>query len=309
MFSIKSFLQNRRRQAEALAWQSQAIDAIGDGVVVTNQNGLIEYVNPAFTQITGYSAQEAIGKTSAVLKSGLQLPTLYSQMWSTILSGATWRGELVNRRKDGSLFNDLLTVSPVLGKNGAIQRFIAVHHDISQRKMLEEELSQLAHFDHLTCLPNRALFLDRLGRAMSESRRDQHRFAVFFVDLDGFKSINDAFGHRVGDGVLEEIAKRLMSCIRESDTVARFGGDEFACLLKSVSRQEAITVVAEKIVKIVAKPIEVDKLECCVGASIGVAIYPDDGVDAESLMHSADLAMYEAKRLGKGRWVSASDLF
>lgn len=312
LFSL-GFLATRHtlkinEQSDALAWRSQAIDAIGEAIVITSPAGIIEYVNPAFTEISGYSQSEAVGKTPSVLNSGIQIRAFYAHLWATILSGATWQGELVNRRKNGTYFHDSVTISPVKNQDGVIQHFIAVHHDISKQKILEQELSQLAHFDRLTCLPNRALFLDRLDRAMSESRRDHSRFSVFFVDLDGFKSINDQYGHAVGDMVLEITAKRLMTCIRESDTVARFGGDEFAFLLRSVSQPDAIATVGQKIIQAVAQPILSNDITYHVGASIGIAVFPDDGVDTESLLRNADTAMYAAKKQGKGCWVSACEL-
>jgi diguanylate cyclase (GGDEF)-like protein/PAS domain S-box-containing protein len=297
-----------REQAEALSWRSQAIDASIDGVVITDADGLIEYINPAFTIITGYTAEETLGQTPRVLKSGEQDEIFYRRLWATILSGVPWRGELVNLRKDGSSFHDLMSISPVKDASGKVIRFIAIHHDISERKALEQELAKQAHFDRLTGLPNRVLFLDRVDQALTEARREETGFALLFMDLDGFKAINDQYGHDVGDRVLEEVARRILTCLRESDTVSRFGGDEFSFLLRATHRLEAAALVAQKIIEVIGQPVIVAGHCCQLGASIGLVLHPDDGVDAATLLRSADFAMYEAKRQGKNRCIAASDL-
>lgn len=296
------------QQGDALGWRSQAIDASSDAVIITSDQGVIEYVNPAFTVMTGYTAREAIGNTPRVLKSGRQNELFYRRLWATILAGESWRGELINQRKDGSRYCDLMTISPVRDAKGTVVRFIAIHHDITARKRMEEDLSQLAHFDRLTGLPNRALFYDRVERAISEARRAQHGFSLLYLDLDGFKAVNDQHGHEAGDALLCEVAKRLAACVRESDTVGRIGGDEFAVLLRTTNRQEDAIAVAQKIVEALVLPVGLSGFTCRVGASVGMALHPDDGVNVESLLRSADLAMYEAKRRGKNCWVCACDL-
>ncbi|MCK9387174.1 MAG: diguanylate cyclase [Sulfuritalea sp.] len=296
------------QQGDALGWRSQAIDANSDAVTITDDQGVIEYVNPAFTAQTGYTAQEAIGSTPRVLKSGRQDDLFYRRMWTTILAGAPWRGELVNRCKDGSLYCDLMTISPVKNAEGRVVRFIAIHHDITQRKRMEEDLAELAHFDRLTGLPNRALFFDRVERAITEARREQNGFTVLYLDLDGFKAVNDQHGHETGDALLREVAKRLGSCVRESDTVGRIGGDEFAVLLRTVNRLEGAAAVAQKIIEALATPVALEGYTCRVGASVGIGLHPDDGVNVEALLRNADFAMYEAKRRGKNCWVYAGDL-
>lgn len=296
------------RQADALRWRSQAVDASDDPIVITDVHGVIEYANPAFFALTGYSAAETQGQTPRLLNSGCQNAAVFRRLWATILGGLPWRGELVNRRKDGSHYHDLLTVSPVKNAQGRVVRFIATHHDISQRKRREEALAEMAHFDPLTGLPNRALFLDRSRRAVAEARREQNGFALLFIDLDGFKVVNDRHGHETGDLLLCEVARRIAACVRESDTVARQGGDEFAVLLPGVNREDTAAVVAQKIIAAIAAPIDVASGPCCVGASVGIAVHPNHGGDVESLLRSADFAMYEAKRRGKNRWVCACDL-
>lgn len=296
------------QQGDALGWRSQAIDANSDAVIITDNQGVIEYVNPAFTAMTGYTASEALGKTPRVLKSGRQDELFYRRLWAPLLAGAPWRGELVNQRKDGTLYCDLMTISPVKNADGQVVRFIAIHHDITQRKRMEEDLAQLAHFDRLTGLPNRALFVDRVERALAEARRSQNGFAVLYLDLDGFKAVNDQHGHDAGDALLREVAARIVGCVRDSDTVGRLGGDEFAVLLRTASRPEGVAAVAQKIIEALAPPVQLDGYACRVGASVGIALHPDDGVNVDALLRSGDLAMYEAKRRGKNRWVCASDL-
>ncbi|MDP2794944.1 MAG: diguanylate cyclase [Sulfurisoma sp.] len=296
------------QQGDALGWRSQAIDANSDAVTITNERGVIEYVNPAFVAMTGYTAREAIGNTPRVLKSGRQDDRFYRRMWATIMAGAPWRGELVNRRKDGSFYHDLVTISPVKDGEGRVARFIAIHHDITQRKYMEEELAQLAHFDRLTGLPNRVLFFDRVERAINEARREQSGFTVLYLDIDGFKAVNDRHGHEAGDALLREVAGRIAGCVRDSDTVGRIGGDEFAVLLRTVNRPEGAAAVAQKIIEALAPPVEFSGHACRVGASVGIALHPDDGVNVEALLRNADIAMYEAKRRGKNCWVCAGDL-
>lgn len=296
------------RQADALAWRSHAVDASDDAIVITDAEGVIEYANPAFFALTGYSAAEAVGQTPRLLKSGCQSPAFYSRLWATIRGGTPWRGEVVNRRKDGSYYHDLLTVSPVRNAHGRVVRFISTHHDISQRKRMEDELTEMAHFDPLTGLPNRALFLDRSRRAVVEARREQSGFALLFIDLDGFKAVNDRHGHETGDVLLREVARRVAACLRETDTVARQGGDEFAVLLRGVHRADVAGAIAQKIIDAVGALREVAGCSCHVGASVGIAVHPDQGVDVESLLRNADSAMYEAKRRGKNCWVCAGNV-
>lgn len=295
-------------QADALSWSSQAVNASDDAIIITDAQGVIEYVNPAFTAMSGYTCEEVVGETPRVLKSGCQDDDFYRRLWRTIVAGTPWRGELRNRHKNGDIFCDLMSISPVKDDKGQVVRFVAIHHDITQRKRMEDELAQLAHFDLLTGLPNRMLFFDRAERVIAEARRAQGGFSVLFVDLDGFKAVNDLHGHETGDALLREVASQLLACVRESDTVARYGGDEFAVLLRTVCRHEEACIVAQKIIDAVSAPLEVLGHPCQIGASVGVATYPDDGVDVESLLRSADFAMYQAKQRGKNRWIYAGDL-
>jgi diguanylate cyclase (GGDEF)-like protein/PAS domain S-box-containing protein len=296
----------RLREADALAWRSAAIDASGDAMLITDINGLIQHVNPAFTAISGYTPAEAIGQTPALMSSGRHDPEFYAEIWHTIRAGRQWRGEIINRRKDGALHTDLTTISPVFDKRGEVVRFVAIQHEITERKRLEASLAHMAHTDALTSLPNRALLFDRLERALIESRRGGTAFALFFADLDGFKQINDSYGHETGDDLLRAVANRLIDCVRESDTVARMGGDEFAVILRETGPCANVMAIADKMIDALAHPFDLQHHDLptgAIGITIGVALYPGDDpdADAEAILRRADTAMYRAKRLGKNR--------
>lgn len=274
-------------------------------IVITDRTGNIEYVNPAFCRLTGYTKKEVIGKHTRMLKGegATQPPEHYRELWDTIAAGSEWRGEFFNRRKDGTLFWESASISPILDAEGEITHFVAVKENITERKQLLECLDHLAHYDKLTSLPNRALFFDRLNQSIAASHRERQRFALLFVDLDGFKVVNDSYGHEAGDRVLQETAERLAGCTRESDTVARMGGDEFILILCNLANAEDAGLVAEKILADVARPIELSRgASCVVGCSIGISLYPEDASEAAQLVSAADTAMYAVKRHGKNRY-------
>lgn len=276
-----------------------AVEQSPSSIVITDRSGVIEYVNPAFCRLTGYSSEEAFGQHTRILKGGDQ-PELYRDVWETILAGKEWRGEFYNRRKDGSLFWEFASISPIRDGSGEITHFVAVKENITERKQMLECLDQLAHYDKITLLPNRTLFFDRLSQVIAASQREQRQFALFFVDLDGFKQVNDSYGHESGDYVLKETAARLIACVRESDTVARMGGDEFTITLCNITRHDDAALVAEKVLKQVSQPIKLPGGKSCViGSSIGISIYPDDAYEPAQLVSRADTAMYEVKRSGK----------
>jgi diguanylate cyclase (GGDEF)-like protein/PAS domain S-box-containing protein len=270
-------------------------------VMVTDRAGTIEYVNPKFCSVTGYTRAEAVGKNPSILKSGTHSVEFYRDLWETILSGREWRGEFHNRNKDGSLIWELASISPVLD-SGAITHFVGVKEDITELKRLQKELKEMAHFDELTGLPNRALFLDRLEQVAIHARRVLGRFALLFLDLDGFKEVNDRHGHQIGDEVLREVARRLVSCVRNSDTVARLGGDEFIIVLNDLTHWEEPGIVAKKLLESFSRPFNSGEIVCRVGVSIGISIYPDDAAEVGDLISCADAAMYEAKEGGKNSY-------
>lgn len=295
-------ITDRKRMEDALQSRAVALEAASEAVIITNREGVIEYVNPAFSAISGYSAEEAIGRTPSLLKSGIQPADFYQWLWSTILAGKVWQGEIVNRRKDGSLYTEATAIAPVKDGEGHISHFVAIKHDVTERRRLEVQLAHMAHFDDLTNLPNRALFFDRLRQAQAQAQRNRSRFALLFVDLDGFKDVNDTHGHDAGDALLRETGQRLAACVRASDTVARVGGDEFTVILQEVTAGEDAGQVADKIIQALDQPFDLSGKECRVGASVGISLYPDNGEDVETLLSRADTAMYDVKRHGKNAY-------
>ena len=316
---VREILESRLRLFEV------ALNSVANGIVITDIHAHIQWVNPAFTQLTGFSLEEALGrKPSELVKSGRHDPVFYRNMWETILSGQTWHGEIVNRRKDGSLYDEALIIAPVTGEDGAIQYFVAIMQDITERKQAEEKISNLAFYDALTQLPNRRLLNDRLEQVMAASKRSGHYGAVMFLDLDNFKPLNDTHGHGVGDLLLIEVARRLTSCVREVDTVARFGGDEFVVMLGEldVDKVESITqagLVAEKIRIALSEPylLKIQQegkskiaVEHYCTSSIGIALFINHEASPEDILKYADMAMYQAKEGGRNsvRFYDAKDL-
>ncbi len=294
---------SERRQAQAqMVKLSSALEQIADSVIITNRQGVIEYVNPAFEATTGYSREEAIGNKPSLVKSGRHGPEFYQQLWRTILRGEIYRDMFINRKKDGALYYEEKTITPLKDSAGGISHFVSTGKDITRRMEAEERLHHLAYHDMLTNLPNRALFMDRIEHAMSRRRGGTQRLALLFLDLDRFKNINDTLGHDVGDRLLQTIALRIMQCVREGDTVARFGGDEFAILLEDVASSDAVGQVARKFIEVIEKPIEVEGHELFATASIGISFFPDDADNANILLKNADTAMYRAKDTGRNTY-------
>lgn len=294
----------RQRLESRLRLFEEAVNSAANGIVITDINAMIEWANPAFERMTGRSLAEVVGRTPAeVLNSGKQDAVFYQRMWSTILSGRVWSGELVNRRKDGSLYDEFLTISPVADTRGKIQHFIAIKQDISERKLSEERVQHLAHHDQLTDLPNRLLLNDRLAQVVAQARRERGTLALMFLDLDNFKPVNDTLGHAIGDLLLKEVALRLQGCVpRQSDTIARLGGDEFVILLAQIDKAVDAAVVASKVLTAIARPYRIGTHAIEISASIGIAVYPQHGDDGSALMSNADTAMYHAKRAGRNRY-------
>ena len=277
---------------------ARAIEHTADAIVVTDRDGIIEYVNSAYERMTGYGRQEVKGGTPAILKSGQHGPEFYKKLWGTILKGETFHDVFINRRKGGALYHEEKTITPLKNALGEVTHFIATGRDITERIQYQERLHHLTHFDALTGLPNRALFMDRLTQALARARWHRRVVGVLFLDLDRFKVINDSLGHDVGDRLLQAAAGRLQQCVREGDTVARLGGDELAIILEDVAQAEDTTSVTNKILSTFAHPFEVDGRELFVSTSIGVSLHPNDGEDAKTLLKNADIAMYRAKEQG-----------
>ena len=280
----------------------KVIEASLDGIMICNPKGLVEFVNPAFTHLTGYSFDEAVGQNPRFLQSGLHDRVFYEGMWAGLHAHGLWQGEVWNRRKSGEIFPEWLTINVIRDDDGAITQYAAVFSDISERKRTEERIKNLAYFDVLTALPNRRLFTDRLQMAIAHAHRHGSQLAIMFLDLDLFKRINDSLGHGVGDQVLCEVATRLVHCVREGDTVARLGGDEFVVLLPELDHLEDVAKLADRVICQVKQPLKVDEQELYVTASVGIAIYPEDGLTDETLIKNADTAVYRAKDLGRNSY-------
>ncbi len=292
-------ITERRKTAEALEKLSRAVEHSGNSVVITDTYGIIEYVNPHFSQVTGYDAKEAIGKTPSILKSGETQAQVYTEMWQTIRDGSEWRGEILNRKKNGVLFWTLLSISPIKTQQGEVTHYIGVSEDITALKEAHAKAEHLSLYDSLTGLANRRLFIDRLHQAVESSVRDGSYTALLYLDLDRFKNVNDALGHDTGDRLLQAVSKRLLYCVRSQDTVARLGGDEFAVLLPHVDGIQGSRSVAKKIIDNLNRSINIRGFHSTVTTSIGITLSPADSLQAEELMKNADLALYSAK--GKGR--------
>jgi len=295
----------QREQGLIKAMQNQmrltatVFDNALEGIIVTDAQGVIAAVNPALLGITGYTEEELIGNTPRILQSGLQDRAFYTAMWQSITETGKWRGEIWNKRKNGDIYPELLNISSVRDEHQRVQNYIAVLTDISQQKKIENQLQRMAFHDDLTGLPNRALFKERLGSAIAHAHRNREMLAVLSIDLDRFKPVNDMLGHTGGDALLQEIARRLTRSVRENDTVARQGGDEFTIILQSLGvPKDAITAV-DKIMQTLKAPVVIGERELFVSASIGISFYPDDGDKPETLMKTSDSAMYHAKEQGR----------
>ena len=271
-----------------------------EGMLVAGRDGLIIKVNPAFTSTTGYSAEEAIGRNPSMLQSGRQDAAFYRRFWHALNTRGQWQGEIWNRRKNGEVYPEWLNIIAVHDEMGLVEHYVAIFSDITERKRQEALITYQAHHDALTGLPNRTLFRDRVEQALSISRRHDHQdAAVMFLDLDRFKQVNDSFGHDVGDLLLREVARRLRAAVRESDTVARLGGDEFTVLLPELAGAEGAASVADKILEATREPCHIAGHDIFITTSIGIALYPRDGNDVDSLMKTADAAMYQVKARGR----------
>ncbi|MFH1090202.1 MAG: EAL domain-containing protein, partial [Pseudomonadota bacterium] len=273
-----------------------------EGIIVTSADGTIEKVNRAFTQITGYTQEEAVGQNPRLLKSGRHGPEFYASMWDELLRTGHWTSQVWNRRKNGEAYPQWLSLSAIKDSRGQTLHYVAVFHDITDIKFKEEKIKYQAEHDPLTGLPNRALFYDRLTMTLARAHRNKEMAALLFLDLDNFKNINDSLGHALGDLLLRQVAERLKFCVREEDTVARLGGDEFTIILPEIHSRREVGQAARRIIEAMAAPVEISGQELHIGISIGVTTYPLDGDDSETLVKNADMAMYKAKAQGKNNY-------
>lgn len=294
-------ITERKKMEEELALAASIYNNSSEGMLISDLENNIISVNPAFETITGYTAQELIGENPRKLSSGKQGPEFYRNMWKALNQDGTWQGEISNRHKDGFEYLAHLRINTIYNVDESVQKHIALITDITDKKRAEETIWHQANFDSLTGLPNRRLFFDRLSQEIKISKRTDLSLALLFIDLDGFKQVNDTLGHDMGDIVLADVANRILACVRESDTVARLAGDEFIVILKGMKDQSRIDSIAHSIIERLQEAFDLETTEMFISASIGIAIYPDDGSDVETLMKNADQAMYEAKKNGKGR--------
>jgi diguanylate cyclase (GGDEF)-like protein/PAS domain S-box-containing protein len=299
----KSLLEERVKERTAELREAAAVFAnTAEGVAITDLQGMILNVNEAFTRITGYSRAEIIGKSPRVLSSGRHPKLYYRSMWNSLVKTGQWRGEVWNRRRDGSIYPQLLTISSVLDDNQQPHRYVGVFADISALKESEERLTYLAHHDALTGLPNRLLFNERLKHSIKRAARQNSGLALVFIDLDRFKHVNDTIGHKAGDKLLVKLALRLRNTVRSEDTISRISGDEFIVLLEGIATSEQATVAVEKLMTAFNNHFDLEGKLVNMTASMGISLYPHDGVDGEALLRNADSAMYKAKEDGRNTY-------
>lgn len=292
-----------RRDAEANQKLAASVfHNTAEGIIITDVAGTILAVNPAFTDITGFAEDEALGRSPRILKSDHHDLDFYRSMWRTITETGHWQGEIWNRRKSGEAFLERQTINMIRDEDGQPYRFVAVFSDITEMHRKDERIRHLAFHDALTGLANRSLLMDRLHHALAVAQREQRKMAVLFLDLDGFKAVNDTLGHDVGDQLLQNVASRLQGLLRDTDTVARLGGDEFVILLDNPADRAEVAHVAERVIAVVNQPMEFGGRPARVGTSIGIAIHPDHGDTVEDLLKGADAAMYAAKTSGKNTY-------
>jgi len=295
-------IAERKRAEERLRLLTRTVEQSPSLIVITDPDGNIEYINPKFSEVTGYLLDEVKGKNPRVLQSGETAVDQYSDLWRTIKAGRVWKGELLNRKKNGGFYWASEVIAPVTDEQGGITNFVAVQENVTERRAAEDSLHHAANYDSLTGLANRRLLLDRLDLALAQAHREARTLAVAFLDLDHFKVVNDTMGHAAGDLLLQRAAERLTSLMREGDTVARMGGDEFTVLLPAIARVEDTVEVTERILEHFREPWVLFGQKVRVTASIGIALYPNDGEDAETLLANADMAMYRAKELGRDKF-------
>ncbi|MGB9989268.1 bifunctional diguanylate cyclase/phosphodiesterase [Massilia sp. SM-13] len=289
----------RKEAEEKLRLSATVLQHIADGVMVVDDRGIIVAVNPAFTQITGYSEEEALGKDRSLTRSGRHDEGFHDALWEQLVTNGYWRGEVWSLRKSGEQYLEWLTMTAVRDQSGMTTHYVGVFSDITKVKESQEKLDHLAHHDPLTALPNRLLFHDRLHHAIQRVTRGNEQLALLFIDLDRFKNVNDTLGHHIGDELLQQVAKALSSKLRDGDTLARLGGDEFIVLLEDVDGQYGASQVAEKLVAMFEQPFMVAGHELFVTCSVGVSLFPADASDLNMLIRNADVAMYQAKARGR----------
>lgn len=292
-------ITERKKMEQELRILYQASEQSPASIVITDVHGNIQYVNAKFEAISGYKREEVIGKNPRILKSGYTSPEEYKKLWQTITSGKEWRGEFHNKRKNGELYWERALISPIFNSAGVITNYVAIKEDITEQKKQEIILKYQAIYDNLTKIPNRNYALQKIGEILEEAREKKSSVGLLFIDLDHFKEVNDTFGHDYGDELLIQATERMKKALRSTDLIARMGGDEFFVAIPMVTNPLQLQIIAEKIISVLSEPFEILKKKVNISASIGIAIFPQDGEDLKQLIRRADLAMYQAKRNGR----------
>lgn len=295
-------MTERRLIERRLYVSAKALENLQEGVMLTDAQTRIIAVNPAFSSVTGYSADEVVGYTPAILKSSLEGDDFYRNMYASLKKNGGWQGEIRNRRKNGEIYLEWLNISVIRNDSGKIDYYIGVFSDISNQDEMKKRLHRLAYYDELTGLPNRTLLYDRLSLELANSRRTASMMAILFIDLDGFKMINDLHSHSAGDHFLREVSSRLASCVREGDTLSRIGGDEFVALLRNIANEQVAAQVVERMLEVCTDPFVFEGNELFVTVSVGISIHDRDGSNGSDLLRNADAAMYRAKACGKNNY-------
>lgn len=291
---------NNMSLQDQLQLHALVFENLTEGMMITDAKSRIICVNPSFTLVTGYSSKEAIGATPRILHSGRHDAAFYINMWAAIHETGKWQGEVWNRRKNGEIYPEWLSISSIRNPQGTVEYYVGVFYDITKQKSSEEHLLYLAHFDTLTGLPNRALFLQELKETLQHAHRKSCMAALLFIDLDDLKQVNDQYGHAEGDLLLKETARRIRETVRKSDSVARLAGDEFTVILPSIQSKEDALRVKHAIMQRIREPCVIGGRSCSITVSVGVAIYPDDATLPEQLLRHADADMYHMKKQKKG---------
>jgi diguanylate cyclase (GGDEF)-like protein/PAS domain S-box-containing protein len=302
IFGISRDVTESRQVQAKIQLSANVFTYAREGIVITDENNIILEVNDAFIRITGYSRDEVVGQNPRMFQSGRQSPQFYVEMWQSLNTFGHWEGEVWNRRKDGAVYAEMLSISAVSDDTGVLQHYVALFTDISQQKAHEQELEHIARYDVLTGLPNRTLLADRLQQEMARCLRRRKQLAVVFIDLDGFKLVNDQHGHGVGDEMLIALAARMKAALRDEDTLARIGGDEFIAVLTDLDLPMDCELVLSRLLAAAAEPVQANGVLLRVSASIGVTLFPQDSSIADQLLRHADHAMYQAKLAGKNRY-------
>ncbi|MCP4273470.1 MAG: diguanylate cyclase, partial [Gammaproteobacteria bacterium] len=293
---------NKREQDDELRQAAVVFEASSDAIMVLDEDGLIRMVNSSFSKMTGFSETDILGKTPRLLRATREDERRYDIMWEAVLKNGHWRGELWRRKKSGETYPEWTSISAVTDSQDRVLEYVVIGSDMSDRKYAEDRILHQANYDQLTSLPNRNLFMDRLHQSLTRVKRDGTQLALLFIDLDRFKNINDSLGHSAGDKLLVEVAKMMKHIIRDSDTIARFGGDEFAVILSPVFGPKNASRVANSVLEVLSQPINLDGYETIIGASIGISMYPADGTVEDVLVKNADTAMYRAKESGRNNY-------